>query len=47
MYKIYYMGHLIPDNYLRNRRKRCMVKNRKCAELIPLPKKEDSKEISA
>ena len=29
MYKIYYMGHLIPDNYLRNRRKRCMVKNRK------------------
>ena len=26
MYKIYYMGHLIPDNYLRNRRKRCMVK---------------------
>ena len=24
-----------------------MVKNRKCAELIPLPKKEDSKEISA
>ena len=29
MYKIYYMGHLIPDNYLRNRRKRCMVKNKK------------------
>ena len=29
MYKIYYMGHLIPDNYLRIRRKRCMVKNKK------------------
>ena len=29
MYKIYYMGHLIPDYYLRNRRKRRMVKNKK------------------